>query len=472
MNPIDVIARMRRDESGVAMVIMVMLSSVIATLAVLMLTVGLHVDRSTARSRHFTQTLHVAESGIEEAIARIQEDKGAVTATSFSGSTDEGVYDVTITKLARNRYTVEVVGFVRQGGFLETDRRVRVTLEPPVSFEKALFSYTTVETKNNDIIEGDVWANHNVILALDTLVTGSAIAATGYIRLHGGAQVDGDAWSGGFNADTKYAVAIDNNAAVGGDVTASVTTVGCSGSDNSNYKIRLNSGGVIGGNVTTWGPLIEGSGTVFGTTTLNTCTQAPPTQELPPFTFAEENYDSVTYFGTPSSASATAVVDFQNYIDALGKNIQGTFFINQADPVNQTIRVDLTDVVITGDTTIITNTPVFANGVSDATSDAIFNLISTYDPPAGSSCDVNQDSSECSIHLKNDFSVTGSTAVLIYAPYGPVAIKNNQVQFGAIYADSIQVKNNQELVYDDRIERVVGFGEVTLEPTEWQEIPA
>ena len=59
----------------------------------------------------------------------------------------------------------------------------------------------------------------------------------------------------------------------------------------------------------------------------------------------------------------------------------------------------------------------------------------------------------------------------MYSPYGPTAIKNNAVSFGAMYSDSIQVKNNQTITYDSRVERVVGFGEVTLEPTEWQEIP-
>jgi hypothetical protein len=470
MNPIELFARARREESGVAMIIAVVLSGVIATLSLLMLTVGLHSDHATARSRHFTQSLHVAESGIEEAIARIQEDEGAVTAGSFSGQTELGTYDVTITRLARNRYTVQSTGHVRQGGFLATERTIRVTLEPPVSFEKALFSYTTVETKNKDIIEGDVWANHSVILAQETSVTGSVIAALGYIRLNNLSVVQGDAWSGGYDASTSYAVWLDENSEVGGDVTASVQTIGCTGSDNANYKIRLRSGADIGGNVTTWGPLIEGSGTVHGSVSLNTCTSPPPAEELPSFTFAEANYDSVTYFGTPSTSSATAVVDFQNHINSLGKTIQGTYYVNQSDPVNQVVRLDLTDVVIAGDTTIVTNTPIFTNDTSDATSDAIFTLISTYDPPAGTTCDVNSDNSECSMHLKNNFSLSGSTAVLIYAPYGPVAVKNNATQFGAIYADSIQVKNNQEMVYDSRIARVVGFGEVTLEPTDWQEI--
>jgi hypothetical protein len=97
-------------------------------------------------------------------------------------------------------------------------------------------------------------------------------------------------------------------------------------------------------------------------------------------------------------------------------------------------------------------------------------LISTYAPPVGTSCDLNQDKSECAVHLKNNFATSGNTAVLVYAPYGPVAVKNNAIQYGAVYADSIQIKNNQTLTYDARVERVVGFGSPTLEVTRWVEI--
>jgi hypothetical protein len=138
--------------------------------------------------------------------------------------------------------------------------------------------------------------------------------------------------------------------------------------------------------------------------------------------------------------------------------------------VNQDVRIDLTGVTISGDTTIISNTPIYANGVTDSAGDAILTLVSTYQPPTGTLCDVNQDTSECSIHLKNNFQPSGSTAVVIYSPYGPVAVKNNQVQFGTIYADAIQIKNNQTLNYDSRVERMVGFGDVTYEVERWVEL--
>jgi hypothetical protein len=150
--------------------------------------------------------------------------------------------------------------------------------------------------------------------------------------------------------------------------------------------------------------------------------------------------------------------------------MSGSYYINQSGLANQDLRIDLTGVTISGDTTIIANVPIYANGLEDSAGDALFTLVSTYQPPTGSACDVNQDNSECTIHLKNNFEPSGNTAVVIFAPFGPVAVKNNQVQFGTIYADNIQIKNNQAMTYDPRVERVVGYGPVTYEIQSWVEL--
>jgi hypothetical protein len=175
-------------------------------------------------------------------------------------------------------------------------------------------------------------------------------------------------------------------------------------------------------------------------------------------------------YGTPEAPSATAVTDFSTYLSAHGNSVSGTFVVFQSGTVGQFSRLDLTGLEVTGDTTIFTNVPIYSNNVSDDTSNAIFVLASTYQPPSSSSCDLNQDNSDCTVHLKNNFQTSGSTAVLIYAPYGPVAVKNNQVQFGAIYANNILIKNNQTMTYDSRVERVVGFGVETYEVQQWLEL--
>ncbi|MCA1830081.1 MAG: hypothetical protein LC663_00995, partial [Actinobacteria bacterium] len=349
-------------------------------------------------------------------------------------------------------------------------------MAPPASFKYALFSNTSVTTKNNDIVTGDIWANQNVVVTAGTTVHGSVTGATGYVSEENGSIIDRDATSGGFNPATSYAIDVQTNASVGGNVKATVVNppdpIKCGGANQGNYNIHVDSGAVVTGSGKTWGTF-TGPGNVQGGTTSNVCISAPATNALPVFTWSPSNYDATTLhqFGTAGSASSTAVADFTSYVNAQpGKQIQGTFYINQSAPVSQDNRIDLTGVTIIGDTTIVSNTPIFANGLSDNNLQKIFVLVSTYDPPTGTSCDVNNDASECSIDLKNNFQPSCATAVLAYAPYGPTAVKNNATTCGAVYSDDIEVKNNQTLTYDSRVERLSGFGPVTFEVTRWVEL--
>ena len=59
--------------------------------------------------------------------------------------------------------------------------------------------------------------------------------------------------------------------------------------------------------------------------------------------------------------------------------------------------------------------------------------------------------------------------MLLYAPNGPVAFKNNADFLGAVYANNIQIKNNMNVVYDPRVNQIVGFGTVTLDIDLWRE---
>jgi hypothetical protein len=457
--------RLHRDERGVAMMIAVALSAVSATLVVTSLAVAQHSSNANTRGRYWIQALDVAESGVEQAIAKEQSTSGAYSGT-FTGSTDQGTYSVTVTKQARSTYLVDSTGTAHAGGQLASTRRVKVTLAPPESFKDALYAYTSIVTKNGDVITGDIWANQNVIIDNNTTVHGSATAATGYLTMGNGAVVDGSVVTGGFDASSHRAISATT---IGGNATASVVNppdpTTCGNATAAEYTIG---GGTIGGFAKTWGSITSA---VSGTKTQNVCTSAPAAISMPTFTYAAANYDPATLheFGTPTIPSATAVADFQSYI-AAHTTISGTFYVNQSAPVGENNRLDISGLTINGDTSIITNTPIYTNGNTDNTNDAVVLFASTYQPPTGSSCDVNHDNSECAIHLKNGFSVSGHTAVLTYAPYGPVAVKNNALQFGAIYADSMDIKNNQTMTYDSRVDRIVGFGPVTLDIVKWLEV--
>src|SRR6201981_3827918 len=108
------LARRTGEEEGVALIIAVVLMGVVATLAVLMLTVGVHTDQASARGRNWVQALHVAESGVDQAMAKIQNAAGNYSGT-FTGATAQGSFSVTVSRQTRNQYTINSVGSVAAG---------------------------------------------------------------------------------------------------------------------------------------------------------------------------------------------------------------------------------------------------------------------------------------------------------------------------------------------------------------------
>jgi hypothetical protein len=105
------------------------------------------------------------------------------------------------------------------------------------------------------------------------------------------------------------------------------------------------------------------------------------------------------------------------------------------------------------------------------TNDKVVVLVSYYTPEPNVACSSNGGNpGDCAIGVKNSFAASDNTAMLVYAPNGPVAFKNSGDFFGAAYANNIVMKNNQNTTWDSRVERVVGFGPVTLERESWVEV--
>lgn len=433
-------------------------------LMVLSIGTGDRAMRTSARDRNSELALAIAEGGVHEATARIEASGGTGFPTSFTGTTPQGTYEVTIVRTPGG-FVIESIGHVGREQ-LGRSRKVRVTLGPPNTFKYAIFSNTSIELKNNDDVTGDVWANDSILLESNGTIRGSVTAARSWIQLQGGTTVEGDVWSGGYNPSGPWAINLSGaSATVMGNAWASVSAptdpTTCSGENQADFRVLMHTGAQIGGDLTTWGEYSGGS--VQGTYTPYTCTAAAVPLSMPGLVVNRYNYDQSTY------QEFSSVPDFQTWLASNKTDMHGTFVIT--DPSgSQSRRIDLTGVVVTGNTTLITNSPVFTNGITDDNlGEYVFVVASSYQPPAGSACDVNRDSSECAVHIKNDFQSSCKTATLIYANAGPVAVKNNSNFCGAIYADSILIKNNQVLTYDTRVSGVVGFGDVAFQRDRWEE---
>lgn len=461
-------AKLAADDTGSALIVVVLVSMLMMSLLVLVLKGQDQANTTSVRDSNYDLALSVAESGVQAAMARLQgvlsdQDPANDQLPAFQGSTPQGPYTVSVTRTT----TSLVIESRGASGGIDTTKRervVRVTMDPPMAIRYAIYSNTSVDTKNNDHVEGDVWANDSVSIDSNDTVEGSITSATSWIDLGTGARVTGDVWSGGYSP-SLFSVRL-GDAEVEGDVKASVTAPSdpttCGGEPATSYRVVND--GAIGGDLRTWG-VKAGSGSLGGMYSPATCSDAAIPQPMPTFTWNPSNYDAA------GLRTFTSVAAFNVWLAGNITNLRGTLRID--DPYgSQANRIDLTGATITGDTTIVTNAPVYTGGVQDAVGQKVFVVVSTYEPPTGSACDVNHDGSECAIHVKNSFEPSCRTAALLFASRGPVAVKNNSDSCGAVYGDSVLIKNGQRLTYDPRLERLAGFGSSAYVVSRWEERPA
>jgi hypothetical protein len=230
---------------------------------------------------------------------------------------------------------------------------------------------------------------------------------------------------------------------------------------HQNYNVNVI--GSISGAVSAWGAKTGGGST--GTFTGSVCMAAPASLTMPAYTYAPANYTPVpTEFASPTA--------FNTWLASHGSNLSGTYYIHGGG-ANE--PVDINGVAIGGDTTIIADSaPIDAFGGAGVgainTTDKVLVLVSYFTPAPGSACtDNGGNPADCAVGIKNNFQPNDNTATLIYAPNGPVAFKNNADFIGAVYANDIVLKNGLHVIYDPRVDQIVGFGPVTLQTESWKE---
>jgi len=505
-------------EEGNILITTVIVAMVIGMLASLALTTGRKADWQSSSDRNHEQSLGVAEAGIQQVIGRISAEASGRDTTEpnfwslspgqtspsvctagnpcaaaqadprYTFSTPQGTYWYWVTR-TENGFKIDAQS--RSGGaHLGRGRHIQVTLAPPERFPGgkayALFSHTSIVIQNNDqVLDGDVFANDNISIsqsnhntANDPTLRGGLTAARGWIALDSNVYITGNVWSGGPNYDQHWAIQLGGNSTIGGWAKASATDppASCAQSD---YNVPMANGARVLGSLTTLGEP-TGAGTVGGSIYRNTCTSAAPAQALNDYlayTQCGQCYDQSSYYEFSSVAA------FQSWLQSHINDFHGTFIVTAptsgAGMPTQTNRIDLTGAHMTGKVTIVTNAPVYTGNLDDSyvpsnIKDNTFVVISHYAPPVSTSCDTEHDTSECAVHIKNNFALDASgvckTATLVYADNGPVAIKNGQTMCGSVISNGIVVKNGQTLTYDSRISRIVGFGPSTYEVSRWQEL--
>jgi hypothetical protein len=479
------VRRMRRDEEGYAIVIAMILMAIMMVSLVVALNAGNAALRESDFGVKWARTLAVAESGIDDAITTLIQDRSAASdceiGSAAACSMEDAEYQVSWVTNGDGSMTVTSTGSYPTVAAAKYSRTIEVLLEPAPSFQYALFAEDDLEVKNNQVITGSIYSSGNVTVKNNTTICGSIVSGLGNITMElntetvtdyaatGCSGEEADVWAGG-------SVLLDTTTQIGGNAKASAPTGTACNATSTSYQIES---GTIAGTATACGRITATAGVSLpGTST------APPTVEtLPTYTFAEVNYPGLTCYGGPgacneTNTSSTAVDDFNSFKSLNAASMSGTYAVWQESPSIVTV-IDLESITLGGDLTIITNAPVdFGNTATIGSVGGIaaeLVVVSTYIPPAGSSCTTN--GGDCSIYSQNslvfdngdDDDLTDGVAGLIYTP-GKMAVKNSgSAADGALYAGTMDIKNGFEIVYNSRISRILGFG-TGLEPTLWQEL--
>jgi hypothetical protein len=347
---------------------------------------------------------------------------------------------------------------------------------------------------------GDIYSAGDVALGNGASVCGSVVSSGGGVSFgpvssvtktntaYGCTGKSGLVWTGGTGGVTGA-----SNVNIEGTVTASNPSSATCSNVSANYAIA--SSMTVTGAAKACGS-ISGSVTA-ASKSAGTSSSQPVPVTFPAFTFDPNNYPSDTSDplhlqcyptgGTcGSNDSTTAVADFNTYLATHKTSLTGTFAVWQRTPTSATY-INLDGITLSGDFTLLTNAPVNfgnTNTVTTTSSSIAADLVvnSSYQPTASCTAAlVNTGGADCSIYGKNAIEFDAGDATdpddgvvgLLYTT-GKMAFVNSANNFdstgdGALYAQSMDFKNGFNIIYNSRVERVLGFGS-TLEQVLWQEI--
>jgi len=510
---VTVVRRLRREEEGYSLVIAMLLLAIMAILLVVGLDAGTASLKQSSMAIEWSKALTVAEAGLNESITRLGESRSAANPCNMSGSTvctgGGGQYQVSWTQNG-GKIIVTSVGYFPTKTSPAFTREVQATYEPVPTFKYALFSQTALDIKNNATITGDIYSDGNVTVGQNATVCGSIISSAGGVTLANGGQVvktnaslgcsgkSGRIWTGGSGG-----IVGAQQVVIAGDAMAGAPSTTTCSSTSSSYAVTISGGGTytVGGAANACGKISGITGETSSIPGVTTTAPAPVT--FPAFVFDPNNYPTASTdplhlqcypsAGTcGSNQSATAIADFNAYIATHKTSLTGTFAVWQssAQPMSNascttasTTQICLDGITLSGDFTLVTNAPVdFGNTSTVSTTSssvsADMGVISTYQPTSGTTCTTN--GGDCSIYGQNSVEFNAGTVSnpddgvvgLLYTT-GKMAFKNHPASQppgeGALYAGSMDLKNGYDILYNSRIDRVLGFG-TTYERTLWQEL--
>jgi hypothetical protein len=515
---VTLMRRLRQEEDGYSLVIAMLLLAIMGVLLVVGLDAGTASLKQSSLAVVWSKALTVAEAGLNDSITRLGESRNAAKPCDFDpNNLNSATYTTTCAggggeyqahwTQAGGKIIVTSIGYFPSKTNPTFTREVQATYEPVPSFKYALFSQTSLDIKQNTTVMGDVYSDGDVNVGNNAEVCGSISSSAGGVTLGQNDQVvasdvvngcsgkSGRVWTGG-----PGGIVGNNGVVIAGDAIAGApSTIICS-SFLSSYAVT---NATVQGAAKACGPISGITGETSSAPGLTTTAPVPVT--FPVFVFDPNNYPSASTdplhlqcFPTGgtcgSNLQAGQIAAFNSQVVATHKtSLTGTYAVWQDSPqpmsnpgnctTASTTQICLDQISLSGDFTLITNAPVdFGNThlITTTSPSADLVVVSTYQPTSGTTCTTN--GGDCSIYSRNKVEFDGGDPTnpddgvvgLLYTT-GKMGINNQSnnpndpLSDGALYGASMDFKNNYDINYNSRVERVLGFG-TTYERTLWQEL--
>jgi hypothetical protein len=496
----NALLRAMHREEGYSLVISMLLMAIMMVLLAVSLDAGSSSLRQSSLSLEWSKALTVAEGGADAAVTLLGESRAATNSCAIGTNNVcngvDGQYQIRWTTTG-SKIVVTSVGYYPSRANSQFAREVQITYEPIPSFKYAIFSQTSLSVNNNMTVMGDIYSAGDITVGQGATVCGSVLSSGGGVTLVQQAEIvqsysalgctgkSGNVWTGGTGGIT-----VGNTVTVAGSIKASNPSTATCASNGTSYGITQTNGtSTTTGTATACGAISNGVNAT--TVTAGSSTSQPVPVTFPAFTFDPNNYSDLACYPTTTpitncgaNDSTTAVSDFNTYVAAHKSALTGTFAVWQRSPSAST-PISLDGITLSGDFTLITNAPVNWGNTNTVTTTAASSdlfVVSTYQPTGSCTAAlVNTGGADCSIYGKNSVEFDSGDQTdpndgvvgLLYTT-GKMAFVNASnniadVGDGALYAQSMDFKNGFNVIYNSRVERVLGFG-ASYEQTLWQEL--
>jgi Tfp pilus assembly protein PilX len=462
-------ARIRDDERGIAMVIALLVSMVLLTLATVVVAQSIHDVESSGLDRRRLQSVNAAEAGNNYYYAYLQSTTVttlncqpvtqtiATAPATASFTSTPTFYDATGTAMPcssptpfTSTYYPSAVAITTTGTVTnQTPRTMQTYIRlTPVygGFGQAILSQSGANFPNNFDIYGNNGNDGDIYILTGDLtisntphVRGNVYVPAGSASISGNSNITGTLWANG-------GITMANAAVISTNAISSTGTISGAGS--------------IGGNATA-ASTITGV-TVAGTSYPNTVSPTPPTQPFPRITYGgidKTGYTIHTFSGAGACASARTFVE--STFGGLSGNhlvyITGTTPCTYTNTNNSIVSMPGNLMIVSDWGIDISNKSTWA--ATTANTSVYFisswradgNIALTHD-------DCGSGSSSKTISTGNNTDFNTNAQAFFYSPC-TVSMSNQSNFYGQVMGDPVQINNQFTMTY--RPVLVPGFGTVT-----------